>query len=224
MNRESVALPRAFYDRSTLDVARDLIGKLLVHETDGRRTSGLIVEVEAYVGESDPACHAAPGRTRRNALLYGPPGIAYVYFNYGMHYLVNAVTEGVDRPAAVLIRALEPCEGTTLMQKRRARRTGRPPSSFDVRGLCRGPGNLTKAMGISLAQNGEDLRGSRLFIEDVGVTLPIAWSTRIGISVGTERPWRAFTPGHASVSGGARWRAPATPSTALAHDSQLTAD
>src|SRR6476660_7307430 len=136
-------LPREFYDRPTLQVAQELIGKSLVHVTAAGRTSGLIVEVEAYIGESDPACHAAPGRTKRNVPLYGPPGIAYVYFNYGMHYLVNAVTEGVDSPAAVLIRALEPVEGIALMRKRRARGTGKPAASFAQNGLCRGPGNLT---------------------------------------------------------------------------------
>jgi len=197
----SVRLFRDFYDRPTLDVARDLIGKLLVHETPAGRASGLIVEAEAYIGESDPACHAAPGRTRRNAPLYGPPGIAYVYLNYGMHYLVNAVTESVDAPAAVLIRALDPREGIGLMQKRRVRGTGRPAAASPVAGLCRGPGNLTKALGISLAHNGRDLTGPRLFIEDVGESMPIVWSPRIGIRVGMEHPWRAFVPGHASISG-----------------------
>src|SRR5436853_4288344 len=112
-------LPRGFYDRPTLDVARDLIGKVLVHRHRGTITSGMIVEVEAYIGESDPACHAAPGPTERNAPLYGPPGFAYVYLNYGIHYLVNAVTEPEGTPAAVLIRALEPLDGITVMRRRR---------------------------------------------------------------------------------------------------------
>ncbi len=114
-------LPRSFYNRPTLDVARDLIGQVLVHNRRGVRTSGVIVEVEAYIGESDPACHAAPGPTRRNAPLYGPPGYAYVYLNYGIHYLVNVVTEAAGSPAAVLIRALDPREGIGVMRRRRAR-------------------------------------------------------------------------------------------------------
>src|SRR5262245_24462893 len=104
-------------------VARELLGKVLVHDVRAVRTSGVIVEVEAYIGESDPACHAAPGPTARNAPLYGPPGFAYVYLNYGIHYLVNAVTEDEGSPAAVLIRALEPVEGVTTMRRRRARKS-----------------------------------------------------------------------------------------------------
>src|SRR5438045_3505072 len=115
-------LARAFYARPTLQVAEDLLGKVLVHRTRAGTTSGIIVEVEAYIGESDPACHAAPGLTKRNAPLYGPPGYAYVYLNYGVHYLVNAVTESRGSPAAVLIRALAPLEGVEVMRRRRSRR------------------------------------------------------------------------------------------------------
>src|SRR6266705_1429667 len=107
----SVKLPREFYNRPTLDVARDLIGKVLVHHRRGVATSGVIVEAEAYIGESDPACHAAPGPTRRNAPLYGAPGHAYVYLNYGIHNLVNVVTQAPGSPAAILVRALAPLEG-----------------------------------------------------------------------------------------------------------------
>src|SRR5678809_1074801 len=113
-------LPRSFYERPTLQVLEGLIGKVLVHDLPGRRTSGVIVEAEAYIGEDDPACHAAPGPTRRNAPLYGPAGVAYVYLNYGIHYLVNAITEAEGSPAAVLIRALAPVEGERLMRKRRS--------------------------------------------------------------------------------------------------------
>src|SRR6266850_132944 len=117
----SVKLLRSFYDRPTLDVARDLLGKVLVHERRGVRTSGVIVEAEAYIGESDPACHAAPGPTRRNEPLYGPPGYSYVYLNYGIHCLMNVVTEAQGAPAAVLIRALDPLDGIEVMRRRRRR-------------------------------------------------------------------------------------------------------
>jgi DNA-3-methyladenine glycosylase len=198
-------LTRSFYDRPTLDVARDLIGKVLVGVRRGVRTSGVIVEVEAYIGESDPACHAAPGPTRRNEPLYGPPGYAYVYLNYGIHALVNMVTEPRGSPAAVLIRALEPLEGIDAMRRRRARaargRRVRDGAGFSQHELCRGPGNLTVAMGIALNDNGADLLGDRLSVEDHGSTVSsVAWGPRIGIRVGTDRPWRAYIKGHAAVS------------------------
>jgi DNA-3-methyladenine glycosylase len=201
-----VTLPRSFYNRPTLDVARDLIGKVLVHDRRGARTSGVIVEVEAYIGESDPACHAAPGPTARNAPLYGPPGFAYVYLNYGIHNMVNAVTESEGSPAAILIRALEPRAGLDLMRRRRARRVkGRPHRSPDrsANAVCRGPGNLTMAMGITLAQNRVDLTGDTLFIADEGVEVgELTWGPRIGINVGTEHQWRVRVAGHPAVSAG----------------------
>ena len=190
------ALPWSFYVRPTLAVLEDLIGKVLVHDVRGRRVSGAIVEAEAYIGESDPACHAAPGPTKRNAPLYGPPGRAYVYLNYGIHCLVNAVTEGEGSPAAVLIRALEPVEGIDLMRRRRGSARIEPSS------LCRGPGNLSVALGVDLRLNTQNLTTGPLRIEDHGIRPPdLSWSPRIGIRVGTEKKWRCCWEGHASVSG-----------------------
>ena len=199
-------LPRDFYARPTLDVARALIGKVLVHDTPAGSAAGVIVETEAYIGESDPACHAAPGPTARNAPLYGPPGIAYVYLNYGIHYLVNAVTEAEGWPAAVLIRALEPLEGEPLMRRRRARGTARRALEFGAAELCRGPGNLTRALGISLRQNLLDFTDGPLRIEDRGLPRrEVAWTPRIGINVGVEHEWRCVAVGSDAVSGVKRY-------------------
>jgi DNA-3-methyladenine glycosylase len=194
-------LPREFFARRTLDVARDLIGKVLVHDTRTGLAAGRIVEVEAYIGEEDPACHAAPGPTGRNQPLYGPPGVAYVYLNYGIHFLTNVVTEADGFPAAVLLRALDPCEGIDLMQRRRTGRV-RGAALIAVHGLCRGPGNLSKALGITLKQNRLDMTTSSLGIEDWGLSAgEIAWSPRVGIRVGTDKPWRCYEVGSAAVSG-----------------------
>ena len=197
-------LPRRFYNRPTLEVARDLLGKVLVHRKGALVVAGAIAEVEAYIGESDPACHAAPGPTQRNAPLYGHPGVVYVYLNYGIHYLVNVVTEEKGAPAAVLIRALEPLEGIEIMRRRRARKSKGVPGSVGIpdEALCRGPGNLSRAMGVTLQQNREDLCGNRLYIEDRGRDVAsIIWTPRIGISVGTEHRWRAHVTGSQAVSG-----------------------
>ena len=165
----------------------------------------MIVEVEAYIGESDPACHAAPGPTRRNEPLYGPPGYAYVYLNYGIHRLVNVVSEAQGSPAAILIRALEPLDGVATMRRRRAgmRKGRRKGAAADLPNheLCRGPGNLTMAMAITLDDNRRDLLGERLYIEDRGLrTGPIVWGPRIGIRVGVDRPWRACLADNPAVS------------------------
>lgn len=196
-----MTLRRAFYDRPTLTVARELIGKVLVHRSADGVTAGAIVEVEAYIGESDPACHAAAGPTPRNRPLYGPPGHAYVYLNYGIHRLFNVVTEADGDPAAVLVRALVPLEGLALMQRRRGpdRRGSAPIPEHQ---LCRGPGSLARAMGIVLADDRADLCGRRLFIEDRGVGYPgVVWTSRIGIRVGVERQWRCAVVGCPAVSG-----------------------
>lgn len=190
-------LPRSFYDRPTLTVATELLGKVLVRRTPSGVAAGMIVETEAYIGEDDPACHAAAGLTRRNAPLYGPPGLAYVYLNYGMHHLVNAVTERAGHPSAVLIRALEPIEGVPAMQRRRGR--GRALPEWH---LCRGPGNLSRALGITVADNLVDLASSRVTIEDRGfVITEVSEGSRIGIRVGLDRPWRFWATGHPAVSG-----------------------
>lgn len=203
-------LPPSFYARPTLEVLEALIGKVLVHDVRGARAAGVIVEAEAYIGESDPACHAARGLTPRNAPLYGPPGRAYVYLNYGLHYLVNAVTEAEARPAAILIRALAPLEGVDLMRRRRMRwrrlpaagRGSRRREAVATADLCRGPGNLTVALGINLRQNLADLTAGPLAVEDHGIRPDVlAWSARVGIRVGTIRPWRCTWAGHPSVSG-----------------------
>lgn len=196
-------LARTFYDRPTLDVLRDLIGKVLVHDTGEGRTAGAIVEAEAYIGEDDPACHAAPGPTARNEPLYGEPGRAYVYLNYGLHNMVNVVTQAAGEPAAILIRALAPLDGVEIMRARRhvvRQRTESGAVASDV-DLCRGPGNLTVALGITLADNRQPLTSGRLFIEDRRIAPEaLMWSPRIGIRVGTERLWRCAWANHPSVS------------------------
>ena len=205
-DRAGEKLPRQFYARPTLVVARELLGKVLVHDRRGVQTSGVIVEVEAYIGESDPACHAAPGPTARNEPLYGAPGRAYVYLNYGIHCLMNVVTEPHGSPAAVLIRALEPLDGIDAMRRRRGRpvKGRRAPVNgkpLALHNLCRGPGNLTMAMAITLAENRSDLGGERLYIEERGIAIGrVECGPRIGIRVGVEEPWRMWIAGHPAVS------------------------
>lgn len=147
-------LPITFYDRPTLAVARDLLGARLVRILDGQCLVGIISETEAYIGEEDLACHARSGKTKRNAVMYGSPGRAYVYFTYGNHWMLNAVTERMDIPAAVLLRAIQPLEGVEIMCQRRG---GRDTS---------GPGKLTQALGIDGTLNGANLctKQERLWI------------------------------------------------------------
>jgi len=180
----SPPLAAAFYARPTAEVARRLLGHFLVSDVGGRRTVGRIVETEAYVGPHDPACHAfGRRRTPRIEALYGPPGSAYVYFTYGMHWCLNAVTERRDYPAAVLIRALEPLEGLAVMRRRRG--------NVVERALCAGPARLCEALGITGDENGTSLvRGRVRILRDRGRRPPVAVTSRIGITCGASWPLR----------------------------------
>ncbi len=189
-------LTRAFYDRDAVDVAPDLLNKVLVH---GNR-SGRIVEVEAYDGDNDPASHAYRRQTPRNAVMYGPPGHLYVYLSYGMHHCCNVVCREEGRAAAVLIRALEPLSGLEEMRERRIK------AGLSDHHLASGPGKLCQALGIQISHNGAELiSGDRgITVVDDGVTPPVhpAIGTRIGISAGKDYPWRWWIEGNRHVSRG----------------------
>lgn len=189
-------LPAAFYARDTRLVARDLLGAVLECTVRGTRCRGRIVETEAYTGEDDLACHAAAGRTARTEVLYGPPGRAYVYFIYGTHWCVNAVTRRSGLPSAVLIRAVEPLEGIEAMRGRRRRRPDRE--------LTNGPGKLCEAFGITgPVHHGTSLRSSPLRIL-AGEGVPdadVAVTPRIGISRAVDEPLRWIVRSSEYVSG-----------------------
>ncbi|MDP2994063.1 MAG: DNA-3-methyladenine glycosylase [Anaerolineales bacterium] len=175
-------LSRSFYNRPTLTVARELLGARLVRILDGVRLAGIITEAEAYISEEDLGCHAKSGKTKRNAAMYGPPGHAYVYFTYGMHWMLNAVTEREGFPAAVLIRAMEVVEGADIISARRQRRD------------TTGPAKLTQALGIDAALNGVSLcdPDEGLWIE-AGTPVAgsdIITSPRVGLYTVPE-PWKS---------------------------------
>jgi DNA-3-methyladenine glycosylase len=189
------ALPADFYARPVLDVAPELIGCVVEHQG----CSGVIVETEAY-HESEPACHAFNGLTPRTEVLFGGPGLAYVYRSYGIHALLNAVCEDDGVGAAVLIRALAPLDGIEQMRVRRGLIGGKPARDAE---LCSGPGKLTQACGIWLDQNGTSLaRGPVRILERSGEwrTPEIAVGTRIGITHAVELPWRFAAAGDRNVS------------------------
>jgi DNA-3-methyladenine glycosylase len=190
-------LPAAFYERETELVARELLGAIIECTVRGTRCRGRIVETEAYTGEEDHACHAAAGRTARTEVLYGRPGRAYVYFIYGMHWCVNAVTRRAGLPSAVLIRAVEPLDGIAAMRRRRGRQ--RPD-----RELTNGPGKLCRAFGITgPLHHGVSLISSPLRIVE-GACVPdadVAVTPRIGISKAAAEPLRWIVRSSAFVSG-----------------------
>lgn len=189
-------LPRAFYARPVLSVARDCIGKHLVHATSEGTLCGRIVEAEAYRGPEDRAAHSFGGRrTQRTEVMFGPPGHAYVFLVYGLHWHFNLVTTARDMPHAVLIRAVEPVEGVGLMALRREL----PPSDTN---LTNGPGKLCQAFGIDKDAYGVDLTSGVLFLSE-GARSRVARSPRIGIDYAeawAERPWRFYDPDSPYVS------------------------
>jgi DNA-3-methyladenine glycosylase len=189
-------LPRSFYARPSVEVARDLLGRHLVRRLPRGVVVGRIVECEAYE-EGDPASHSFRGLTDRTRVMFGPPGHLYVYFTYGMHSCMNVVTGRDGEGSAVLMRAVEPLEGVDLIRERRG--------VTDDRILCAGPGRLTQAFGITRANNGTDLvSGGDLFVtegEPVD-SKEIGAGRRIGISVATEKPWRFYLIGSPFVSKG----------------------
>jgi len=188
-------LDRAFYERETIIVAKELLGKLLIRRTNKGDLIGKIIEVEAYRGYDDPASHAYHGRTDRNYLMFGHGGYAYVYFIYGNHYCFNVTAKVGNNPGAILIRALEPIDGIELMQNNRHVK--------DLKNLTNGPGKLTKAMNITIKHNGLDLtKGEELFLcEPVeNQSFEIVSTKRIGIKSGIDKLWRFYIKDNAFVS------------------------
>ncbi len=179
-------LKRGFYSRNTETVAKELLGKVLVNGM----CKGKIVETEAYFGPNDPASHAFGKVTKRNIIMFQKPGIAYVYFTYGNHWMFNVVTEKKGVPGAVLIRALEPLEGIKIMKMRRNK----------IKDLTNGPGKLTQALGIDRSFNGKDLTNGSLFIENSREKPRILTTTRIGINRGKDMPLRFYIKNSVFVS------------------------
>ena len=180
-------LERSFFTGETLKIARDLLGCRLVHIENGVRIAGIITETEAYCGETDLGCHAKAGRTERTKIMYGPPGHAYVYFTYGMHWLFNVVTRPEGHPEAVLVRAIAPTEGIDIIRSRRGKQTRK--------NWTNGPAKLAQALGIDGEYNGYDLTSSdaKLFIETAH-TIPdkfVTTTPRIGFFTVPE-PWKSI--------------------------------
>lgn len=197
------SLPRAFYARAPRRVARELLGKVLVRrDRDGKVRTGRIVEVEAYLGVQDPAAHAASGKTLRNAVIFGPPGHAYVYFIYGNHYCLNVSCEPAGKAGCVLFRAIEPLTGIDQMAQARGIELRGPK---DLRKLTSGPGRLCEAFEITRnTDNGSDLTtdaGSLWIADDGYLARRIGVTPRIGISKAADRPLRYILEGNPFVSG-----------------------
>lgn len=200
-------LPRAFFDRPVLSVAPALLGCVLAHETADGLVAVMLAEVEAYRGESDPASHAFRGKTARNAVMFGEPGHAYVYFTYGMHFCVNLVCQPAGEAAAVLLRAGRVVDGAELAAARRTAGSGAGVRRVAERELARGPARLCQALGIGRRQNGADVcdpRGPLRVLAPAGFTgLPtasVSAGPRVGVRLGAEADWRFWVAGDPAVS------------------------
>ncbi|MGH2575730.1 MAG: DNA-3-methyladenine glycosylase [Ignavibacteria bacterium] len=187
-------LPKEFYLRATVKVAKELIGKVIVRKLNRKVLSGIIVEAEAYLGENDPASHSFNGKTKRNEVMFMEGGNAYVYFTYGNHFCFCVVTEKENKGCAVLIRGVEPLEGIETMKSNRG--------THDIFNLTNGPGKFTRAFGIGRELNGEDLRGERIFIlnSNHDKSMKVLSSKRIGITRNTEKPFRFYLKDNPFVS------------------------
>lgn len=186
-------LERPFYARPAVDVARDLLGKVLIRKLPDGEVRGRIVEAEAYAGQTDPGSHAFRGLTARTRVMFGPAGYLYVYFTYGMHFCMNVVTDGEGVAGAVLLRAVEPLDGIDMMETMRGPRP--------VVELCNGPAKLCQAFGIAREHNGLDLQGDELWIEDDGRRPDaVGVSVRVGLSAGQDLPYRFYVADNPFVS------------------------
>jgi DNA-3-methyladenine glycosylase len=199
-------LPRKFYNRDSVTVAKELLGKYLVHVIEGEKLVGKIVEVEAYMGPTDKAAHSYNNRrTERNEIMYGEPGFSYVYIIYGMYNCVNVVVEQPGKPQAILIRGLEPTKGLEIMSKFRYSKSYEELSKREVIGLTSGPGKLCKALNIDRSHNGLDLCGDELYIfeENEKSAFEMVSTTRINIDYAEEAkdfPWRFYIKDNPYVS------------------------
>ncbi len=198
---QTSVVPRSFFDRAVLDVARDLLGYVIEHESPAGLVAVLITEVEAYAGAVDPASHAYRGLTRRNEVMFGPAGHLYVYFTYGMHFCANLVCLGEGTAAAVLLRAGRVIAGAPLA---RARRAARPSVTVGDRDLARGPARLCQALGVDRARNGADVcdPASPVRVRPGETVSPrvIRSGPRTGVREGAEVAWRFWVAGDPTVS------------------------
>lgn len=191
---KAVKLKRSFFNQPTIEIAVDLLGKILICKDGSKKLGGRLVEVEAYIGSDDPACHACRGKTPRNEIMFGKPGFLYVYFTYGNHYMLNIVTEREGFPAAVLLRGFEPLYGINRMMKNR--------DVVKLTDIASGPGKIAQAQGITTKQKGLDVTGDRIYLVDDKTPAGEIWcSPRIGIGDnGADKMWRYFIKDNPYVS------------------------